>query len=73
MPNGRPGDHPITDLLVHGEHPFPPDIEEMIRRLYEIDPSALNGVMASTYNAKPDESMEGVRSMLKQLLAQRAP
>jgi hypothetical protein len=30
-------------------------------------------VMASTYNAKPDESMEGVRSMLKQLLAQRAP
>jgi hypothetical protein len=34
MPNGKPGDNPLTDLVVHGAHPFPPDIEAM---LIEID------------------------------------
>jgi len=33
MPNGKPGDHPLTDFVVHGMHPFPPDIEEMLRRI----------------------------------------
>jgi hypothetical protein len=30
MPNGRPGDNPLTDLLVHGKHPFPRDIERLL-------------------------------------------
>jgi hypothetical protein len=30
MPNGRPGDNPLTDLTIHGAHPFPQDIEEML-------------------------------------------
>jgi hypothetical protein len=34
MPNGKPGDHPFTDLLFHGKHPFPPDLEAT---LLEID------------------------------------
>jgi hypothetical protein len=42
MPNGKPGDHPITDMLVHGKHPFPDDMEEMIRKLYAVDSSILN-------------------------------
>lgn len=33
MPNGKPGDNPLTDLLVHGRHPFPPDIEELLLRI----------------------------------------
>jgi hypothetical protein len=41
MPNGKPGDHPITDMLVHGEHPFPTEIEIMIRKVHEIDPTLL--------------------------------
>ena len=32
--NGKPGDNPLTDLALYGEHPFPRDIEEM---LLEID------------------------------------
>jgi hypothetical protein len=42
MPNGKIGDHPITDLLIHGKHPFPSDIEEMIRKLHAIDPHILH-------------------------------
>jgi hypothetical protein len=34
MPNGRPNDNPLTDLLVHGKHPFPADIEAL---LLEVD------------------------------------
>jgi hypothetical protein len=41
MPNGKPGDHPVTDLIVHGAHPFPGDIEAMMRELHRIDPAAL--------------------------------
>ena len=32
--NGKPGDNPLTDLVIHEAHPFPPDIEKM---LIEID------------------------------------
>lgn len=36
MPNGKPGDNPLTDLVIHGEHPFPMDIEEMLLRIHVI-------------------------------------
>jgi hypothetical protein len=31
--NGKRGDNPLTDLVFHGDHPFPPDIEEMLLRI----------------------------------------
>jgi len=27
-------EHPIRELLLHGGHPFPPDMEDMIQRLH---------------------------------------
>ena len=33
MPNGKPGDNPLSDLIVHGLHRFPRDIEEMLIRI----------------------------------------
>lgn len=33
MPNGKHGDNPLSDLVVHGQHPFPRDIEEMLLRI----------------------------------------
>ena len=38
MPNGKPGDNPITDMLCHGLHPFPADIERMLRELLSLNP-----------------------------------
>ncbi|MGH7831859.1 MAG: hypothetical protein ACREP8_16980 [Candidatus Binatia bacterium] len=35
MPNGKIGDHPFTDLTIHGRHPFPSDMEEMLRQLLD--------------------------------------
>jgi predicted amidophosphoribosyltransferase len=42
MPNGRPGDHPFTDWKVHGQHPFPPDIEKMLQQAFRLDPDWLS-------------------------------
>jgi hypothetical protein len=33
MPNGKPGDHPLTDIVVHGLSVFSPEIDELVRRL----------------------------------------
>jgi len=43
MPNGKPGDHPLTDMLVHGGHPFPLDIETMLREILLADPNFPDG------------------------------
>lgn len=34
--NGKPGDNPLTDLVIHGQHPFPRDIEELLVRIHEL-------------------------------------
>ena len=36
MPNGKPGDNPITDLMIHGSSGMPNEIEMLIRRLWEL-------------------------------------
>lgn len=33
MPNGRPGDHPLTDILSYGASSFPDDITKAVKRL----------------------------------------
>lgn len=39
MPNGRPGDHPLTDLQVHGLHPFPIEAEPLLLEILGLCPS----------------------------------
>jgi hypothetical protein len=31
--NGKHGDNPLSDLVIHGAHPFPPDVEEMLLQI----------------------------------------
>jgi len=33
MPNGRPGDHPLTDILHYGSSSYPADINETVKKL----------------------------------------
>jgi hypothetical protein len=40
MPNGKPGDSPIADMLFNDAHPFPADIEELLRRIDSIGRAA---------------------------------
>jgi hypothetical protein len=34
--NGKPGDSPLTDLVLYDQHPFPPDIEELLLRIHDL-------------------------------------
>jgi hypothetical protein len=36
MANGKHHDNPLTDMIVYGEHPFPADIEALLRRVDEL-------------------------------------
>lgn len=36
MPNGKLGDSPLSDLTVHGKHPFQRDIEELLLRVHAL-------------------------------------
>jgi hypothetical protein len=33
VPNGRPGDHPLTDLLVHGREVYGREADDLIRKI----------------------------------------
>ena len=36
MPNGKPHDNPLSDMTIHGMHPFPADIEKLLLRVDEL-------------------------------------
>lgn len=70
MPNGKPGDHPRTDLLVHGTHPFPADIEDMILRIHAADPRLLTRIGDQDwFDWEKGRNLEHGRTLLEQLLA----
>jgi len=36
MPNGRPGDHPLTDILSYGSSNYPEDINALVKHLAQM-------------------------------------
>ena len=36
MANGRPGDGPLTDILIHGHSSYPDDVVERVRELADM-------------------------------------
>ena len=42
MANGKPQDHPVTDTVIHGLHPFPPDLEDSVRQVHTRNPGVFN-------------------------------
>ena len=34
MPNGKPGDHPLTDITLHRLTVFGPEIDELVRDIH---------------------------------------
>ena len=70
MPNGRPGDHPLTDLLVHKQHPFPRDVEELILAIYKIKPSAVWELGIELFKWERGENLDEAPRILKEKLRQ---
>ena len=37
MPNGKPGDHPLIDVALHGVRVFSPEIDGLIREIVDME------------------------------------
>lgn len=71
MPNGRPGDHPLTDLFIHGQHPFPADMEEMLLELRRLDPGCGRHLQDDAFAWEQGRRLDEGRAKIRELL-QRA-
>jgi hypothetical protein len=72
MPNGKPGDNPLSDLLIHGQHPFPLDMEEMILRIHKRDPLLLDDLDWEPFHWEAGKNLEEGRRRLQEKLRQLA-
>ena len=69
MPNGKIHDNPITDLTIHGLHPFPKEMEEIILRIHSIIPSALGNLGWEPFNWEKSEDIEEGMIKLEKILS----
>jgi hypothetical protein len=60
MPNGKPGDHPFTDIIYYRRPVYSPDIDDLVRELAKLSDTRgqqeLADMLFREYNefAKPD-------------------
>ncbi len=69
MANGKRGDNPFTDMLWYGAHPFPRDVEAMLRKLHEINPGLINDLEWAVFDWAEGRDLEDGRVRLRALLA----
>jgi hypothetical protein len=65
---GVVGNNPINDCLENGKHPFPADIEDLIRKIDSIQPSALDSVTAEAAAWANGQNLEAARARLRKIL-----
>lgn len=77
MPNGKPGDNPLTDLVTHGHHPFPPDVETLLLEIEALGRQQERWPLGENWPFSPREGeweqgndLEGARNDLAHLLAE---
>lgn len=64
----KPGEHPLVDMFEYGKHPFPYDIEMMLRKLNEIDTDLLDEFEKDFIRWAKGINLDKGRKRLKQLL-----
>ncbi len=69
MPNGKIGDNPLSDMIIHGKHPFPADIENMLLKLRAINPELLSNLDDEPFDWAEGKNLDEGREMLREMLA----
>lgn len=68
MANGKPGDHPITDMVSYGQHPFPIEIEELVRTAHQLDPYVFNGLDRAPFDWEAGRFIAAAQILLRGLI-----
>jgi hypothetical protein len=68
MPNGKAHDHPVTDTVVHGLHPFPPDIEDLVLQVHARNPGVFNDLEGAPFDWEQDRYLPEAQTLLEGLL-----
>jgi len=68
MANGKLGDNPLSDMFIHDRHPFPPDIEEMIRKLESLGHIPLDALQWAPFDWQQGRFLDEARKLLKGLI-----
>ncbi len=68
MPNGKPGDHPINDIVDHGLEVFTPEIDELILEISKLVPRERMWQMFNWFSLPSnDEFRNQLSEVVKQL------
>jgi hypothetical protein len=78
MPNGKYGDHPITDILIHGRSVYSKRADDLIRKIVALGGRGeIDTLLLVEYNdwGNPDvKKLEGVlQGICERLLAETRP
>ena len=61
MPNGKPGDHPVTDICIHGIRQFSREVDELIRQVVKLEQvlsyRSVSELSFAWESVKPDDSL----------------
>jgi hypothetical protein len=76
MPKGITEDNPLNDLIVHGLHPFPPDIEELLFEIQSLGRRPGRWPLGENWPFSPHEfewekgkNLDEARRLLRDLLS----
>jgi hypothetical protein len=68
MPDGKLGDHPITDIIVHERLVYSERADELIRRIVEMGGSArIDQMLLTDYNYYSDPDVPELEIVLKNI------
>jgi hypothetical protein len=71
MPNGKPGDHPYTDIVIHGRDVYSPDVANLVREIAKLsDDKArrkLADLLFSEYNEFDHPDVRKLETMLTEM------
>jgi hypothetical protein len=68
MPDGKKHDHPFTDLLDWGLHPFPEDVEKLVVEIHRLNPQALWEFASDAFGWERGEHLRNARKRLRRRL-----
>lgn len=69
MPNGRPGDSPFTDILLHGPGPYTEDTVELVREFEDRDATdEIHDLLWSYHWPESDEEARELERKLREKL-----